>query len=48
MLDIFSERFGDKGATNLQENHSQPTASDITTPNVSSTPTTKNQESLLS
>ena len=43
---IISERSGIETDTNLQENHSQPITSDITTPNLSSKPTTKNQDSL--
>ena len=43
---IISERFGIETDTNLQENHSQPITSDITTPNFSSKRTTKNQDSL--
>ena len=43
---IISERSGIETDTNLQENHSQPITSDITTPNLSSKPTTTNQDSL--
>ena len=42
--DIFCEGSTDEVDTNLQQNYSQPALSDIITPYVGSTPTTKNEE----
>ena len=45
--DIFCEGSTDEVDTNLQQNYSQPALSDIITPYVGSTPTTKNEELTL-